>query len=78
MTLPKLELSNLIVNSTGWGPTLAHGHVVESYQGLPFQQFNKCDRIGRIVDWLGVERFYKKGDTRKYFLNESDFLNTIF
>uniref|UniRef100_A0A915ES22 Eukaryotic translation initiation factor 3 subunit p66 n=1 Tax=Ditylenchus dipsaci TaxID=166011 RepID=A0A915ES22_9BILA len=47
------------------GPNPANNKITEQFDGVPFQQYNKCDRIGRIVDWLGVERpYYKQKETR--------------
>ncbi|KAI1730261.1 eukaryotic translation initiation factor 3 subunit 7 (eIF-3) domain-containing protein [Ditylenchus destructor] len=63
-SLPAFDLPTFPANPNGWGPNPANSKITEEFDGLPFQQFNKCDRIGRIVDWLGVERYYKKGDTR--------------
>lgn len=67
LNLPSFDLPDLVVNSTGWGPTSANIQNLQQFEGLPFQIYNKCDRIGRIVDWLGVERFYKKNEIRKFF-----------
>lgn len=62
-TLPELQQ-----NSNGWGPASPDvTEVMKSFVNMPFQLYNKCDRVGRVVDWLGVER-YKKNDTRKYFI----------
>ena len=44
-----------------WGPpSAAHDAPLTRFVQMPFQTFNKTDRIGRIVDWLGGER-YRKG-----------------
>ncbi|CAD5228624.1 unnamed protein product [Bursaphelenchus okinawaensis] len=61
-TLPKLQ-----ENAGGWGPApLENSDSMKKFVNMPFQLFNKCDRVGRIVDWLGVER-YKKSDTRERY-----------
>ena len=45
-------------NATGWGPV---GHL-EQFQGLPYQSFNKSDRIGKIADWsLQSDRYPQRG-----------------
>lgn len=66
MSLPQFELPECLTNEDGWGPQSSNkdNPTLKDFDGLPYQQFNKCDRIGRIVDWLGVER-YKKNDLRK-------------
>ncbi|CAB3411586.1 unnamed protein product [Caenorhabditis bovis] len=59
MPLPKFELLNITDNAEGWGPppsTTSDNEV--------FQQFNKGDRIGRVADWLGVDRMYRRGNDR--------------
>jgi hypothetical protein len=54
-----------VTNEEGWGPSAVKDNpALREFIGLPYQQFNKCDRIGRIVDWLGVDR-YKKSEMRK-------------
>lgn len=60
MSLPKFELLSLADNTSGWGP-LANS---SSDEPVPFQQFNKADRIGRVADWIGVDRFYRRGNER--------------
>ncbi len=66
--LPVLELKSV---GSGWGPTIIEDGkgVLADFQGLPFQQYNKCDRVGRVVDWLGGDR-YKKGDAREFTLGK--------
>ncbi|KAL3072606.1 hypothetical protein niasHS_017580 [Heterodera schachtii] len=65
MSLPQFDLPECVSNSNGWGPgSVSDSQVLSEFVGLPYQHFNKCDRIGRIVDWLGVDRFFKKGETR--------------
>ncbi|KAI6195853.1 Eukaryotic translation initiation factor 3 subunit D [Aphelenchoides besseyi] len=57
---PIFSLPTIHANPTGWGPAPTD---VESpltrFVGMPFQIYNKCDRVGRIVDWLGVDRYKK-------------------
>lgn len=67
-SLPPFQLPELIVNSAGWGPAAASNMTLKQFDGLPFQLYNKCDRVGRIVDWLGVERFYKKNETSSFYM----------
>jgi len=63
-SLPVLELKTI---GHGWGPTESgiieepKDGILAEFQGLPFQQYNKCDRVGRVVDWLGGDRYMKKG-----------------
>ncbi|KAI3420443.1 hypothetical protein GPALN_003740 [Globodera pallida] len=65
MSLPQFDLPECVSNPTGWGPSaVKDSPALAEFIGLPYQHFNKCDRVGRIVDWLGVDRFYKKGETR--------------
>ena len=65
MSLPEFNLPDCLVNKEGWGPNpVKDSPVLNEFEGLPYQHFNKCDRIGRIVDWLGVDR-YKKSEMRK-------------
>ncbi|KAK0394643.1 hypothetical protein QR680_000853 [Steinernema hermaphroditum] len=61
MALPKIQIDSIAKNNGGWGPTGATKS--ELFEDMPFQQFNKCDRIGRVADWLGVDRF-KRSDGR--------------
>ena len=65
--LPSFNLPDFTANVAGWGPREAstENGILSEFDGLPYQQFNKADRVGRIVDWLGVDRYYKKSDTRK-------------
>uniref|UniRef100_A0A915M7L4 Eukaryotic translation initiation factor 3 subunit p66 n=1 Tax=Meloidogyne javanica TaxID=6303 RepID=A0A915M7L4_MELJA len=63
-SLPLFDLTECLANSDGWGPgPVKESAVLAPFEGLPYQPFNKCDRIGRIVDWLGVDR-YKKSEMR--------------
>ncbi|CAP27081.1 Protein CBR-EIF-3.D [Caenorhabditis briggsae] len=59
--LPKFELLSLADNTSGWGPLTTSSSSVEP---VPFQQFNKADRIGRVADWIGVDRFFRRGNER--------------
>ncbi|TMS34611.1 hypothetical protein L596_002165 [Steinernema carpocapsae] len=64
MVLPEIEISPLPKNSGGWGP-LPDGNDTKKdnlLTSMPFQEFNKCDRVGRAADWLGTDRYYKRGD----------------
>lgn len=64
MSLPTFNLPNIQENSNGWGPSfIANEGLLDKNI---FQQYNKCDRVGRIVDWVGVDRFYKKSDTSMF------------
>jgi len=65
MALPPFNLPHIQENASGWGPSnTGNDGSLDKYQSPVFQLFNKCDRIGRIVDWLGVDRYYKKSETR--------------
>jgi hypothetical protein len=58
---PSFVLPQIQQNLTGWGPQSSDSESpLARFVGMPFQTFNKCDRIGRIYDWSGVDR-YKKG-----------------
>uniref|UniRef100_A0A0K0FNL1 Eukaryotic translation initiation factor 3 subunit p66 n=1 Tax=Strongyloides venezuelensis TaxID=75913 RepID=A0A0K0FNL1_STRVS len=61
MSLPKLDLLNISENSEGWGPSCEQKHdPMEQFKDLPFQSFNRCEKIGRISDWIGVEKFFQR------------------
>uniref|UniRef100_A0A7E5A0D3 Eukaryotic translation initiation factor 3 subunit D n=1 Tax=Panagrellus redivivus TaxID=6233 RepID=A0A7E5A0D3_PANRE len=77
MSLPHFDLPSVRSNVSGWGPTASTvatpsptaaeiADVIDEFKDLPFQQFNKCDRIGRVVDWLGDSRYYKKAENARY------------
>jgi hypothetical protein len=69
MALPPFNLPHIQENASGWGPSnIGSDGSLDKYQSPVFQLFNKCDRIGRIVDWLGVDRYYKKSETSKFSL----------
>ncbi|CAJ0586544.1 unnamed protein product, partial [Mesorhabditis spiculigera] len=57
MALPVFELDSVSDNTSSWGPR----PVVEEHD-MPFQQFNKADRIGRVADWIGVDRYFRRGE----------------
>jgi hypothetical protein len=58
---PNFVLPLIQENKNGWGPPPSDSESpLARFIGMPFQTYNKCDRVGRIVDWLGVDR-YKKG-----------------
>ncbi|CAI4221758.1 unnamed protein product [Auanema sp. JU1783] len=61
MALPVFDLQEIPDNKTGWGPISVPVGVDTSG---PFQQFNKADRIGRVADWIGVDRFFRRGNDR--------------
>uniref|UniRef100_A0A158P7M4 Eukaryotic translation initiation factor 3 subunit D n=1 Tax=Angiostrongylus cantonensis TaxID=6313 RepID=A0A158P7M4_ANGCA len=62
MALPKFEFCDIAANPTGWGPL---GSPPALDTSIPFQQYNKADRIGRVADWIGVDRFfYRRGNER--------------
>ncbi|CAD6198944.1 unnamed protein product [Caenorhabditis auriculariae] len=61
MTMPKFELIGIEANKNGWGP-VSTGASTDSV--VPFQQFNKADRIGRVADWIGIDRFYRRVNDR--------------
>uniref|UniRef100_A0AC34Q1V7 Eukaryotic translation initiation factor 3 subunit D n=1 Tax=Panagrolaimus sp. JU765 TaxID=591449 RepID=A0AC34Q1V7_9BILA len=66
MTLPLFQLPNVQDNSGGWGPSSIGTGPFNEFKDLPFQQYNKCDRVGRVVDWLGGDRLYKKAENIRY------------
>lgn len=57
MALAKFDLDDLPAHTAGWGPAPLVGD-----DHVTFQQFNKADRIGRVADWLGVDRFFRRGE----------------
>uniref|UniRef100_A0A915D6T5 Eukaryotic translation initiation factor 3 subunit p66 n=1 Tax=Ditylenchus dipsaci TaxID=166011 RepID=A0A915D6T5_9BILA len=59
--LPEFTYSSFVGNPTGWGPTTNNRVELEKLEGLPYQPYNRCDKIGRIVDWIGG---IKKADNR--------------
>ncbi|OZC07570.1 eukaryotic translation initiation factor 3 subunit D family protein [Onchocerca flexuosa] len=58
---PLFDLPEVFDNSGGWGPVGA----LDKFQNLPYQQFNKADKIGKVADWIGItqfnERFRREG-----------------
>ncbi|GMT16915.1 hypothetical protein PFISCL1PPCAC_8212, partial [Pristionchus fissidentatus] len=57
MALAIFDLDDLPAQTAGWGPAPLSGD-----DKVTFQQFNKADRIGRVADWLGVDRFFRRGE----------------
>uniref|UniRef100_A0A0M3JXP7 Eukaryotic translation initiation factor 3 subunit D n=1 Tax=Anisakis simplex TaxID=6269 RepID=A0A0M3JXP7_ANISI len=58
---PLFDLPEVLDNASGWGPV---GTLVK-YQDLPYQQFNKADKIGKVADWIGISQFnerFRRGD----------------
>lgn len=50
---PRFELPDITGNRTGWGPS----GTLDRFQNLPYQQFNKTDKIGKVADWIGISQF---------------------
>lgn len=46
---PRFIAPKIQENPNGWGPS----GLPKNFQNLPFQFFNKSDRIGRVADWTG-------------------------
>ncbi|UXI14825.1 autophagy-related protein 2-like B [Sarcoptes scabiei] len=49
MTRKTLNLPDLPCNSNGWGPV----DNLKLFNGMPYQSFNKNDRLGMVADWTG-------------------------
>ncbi|GBN69703.1 Eukaryotic translation initiation factor 3 subunit D [Araneus ventricosus] len=43
------NIPNIQDNPTGWGPC----SLPEQFQDMPYQQFSKNDRLGKVADWTG-------------------------
>uniref|UniRef100_A0A915Q339 Eukaryotic translation initiation factor 3 subunit D n=1 Tax=Setaria digitata TaxID=48799 RepID=A0A915Q339_9BILA len=50
---PLFDLPEVFDNRSGWGPVGTLGR----FQNLPYQQFNKADKIGKVADWIGVTQY---------------------
>lgn len=50
---PSFSLLEIAENRNGWGPVTG----LEKFQSLPYQQFNKADKIGKVADWMGITQF---------------------
>lgn len=50
---PSFDIPEVFNNRGGWGPV----GVLDRYQNLPYQQFNKTDKIGKVADWIGIMQF---------------------
>lgn len=50
---PLFDLPEIFDNRTGWGPV---GNL-DKFKNLPYQQFNKADKIGKVADWIGISQF---------------------
>ncbi|VDN60024.1 unnamed protein product [Dracunculus medinensis] len=48
-----MSLLEIAENRNGWGPVTG----LEKFQSLPYQQFNKADKIGKVADWMGITQF---------------------
>jgi hypothetical protein len=75
--LPTFELPTFTENAAGWGPGSLSSNkaILSEWDGLPYQAFNKADRIGRVVDWIGGDRLYgKKSEQRMSFLCSSNYI----
>lgn len=46
---PQFIAPDIQDNPDGWGPV----GVLEQFKKLPFQPFNKADKIGKVADWTG-------------------------
>ena len=45
-----LDVGALAVNLNGWGPAIDSKNAANL---IPFQSFNKSDRLGMVADWTG-------------------------
>jgi len=47
-----MEFSSLMIqeNLNGWGPNSEP----EQFQNMPYQPFNKSDKLGKVADWTGL------------------------
>ncbi|KRY00296.1 Eukaryotic translation initiation factor 3 subunit D [Trichinella pseudospiralis] len=54
-------VKKIVINPNGWGPV----SIPESFRCLPYQAFDKSERISKIADWTGQlsreERRYGQG-----------------
>lgn len=59
---PLFDLPEVFDNRSGWGPI----GTLDKFQNLPYQQFNKADKIGKVADWIGITQ-YNDRFRRKFF-----------
>ncbi len=50
---PPFVLPDILENASGWGPVGS----LDKFRNLPYQQFNKADKIGKVADWIGLDRY---------------------
>lgn len=43
-------------NENGWGPC----SIPEQFQNMPYQPFNKSDKLGKVADWTGLTYMDRK------------------
>lgn len=60
---PLFDLPEVFDNRGGWGPV----GMLDKFQNLPYQQFNKADKIGKVADWIGVTQ-YNDRFRRKFYV----------
>jgi len=48
--MAKLSALEIQENDHGWGPC----SVPEQFQNMPYQPFNKSDKLGKVADWTGL------------------------
>lgn len=56
MPFLKFDAPEIQDNPTGWGPS----NIPEQFRDMPYQPFNKSDRIGKVADWSGQTYSDKK------------------
>uniref|UniRef100_A0A0N5AJ04 Eukaryotic translation initiation factor 3 subunit D n=1 Tax=Syphacia muris TaxID=451379 RepID=A0A0N5AJ04_9BILA len=59
---PRFELPDINSSASGWGPT----GTLDQFQNLPYQQFNKTDKIGKVADWIGIGQFNDRFRRERY------------
>uniref|UniRef100_A0A914VR58 Eukaryotic translation initiation factor 3 subunit D n=1 Tax=Plectus sambesii TaxID=2011161 RepID=A0A914VR58_9BILA len=56
------DLPDVTENSNGWGPT----GMLDRFRNLPYQQFNKADKVGKVADWIGLDRYQDRYRRDRY------------
>lgn len=59
--LPRFHPPKVQDNPRGWGPV----GLPDKFKNLPFQNYEKGARIGKIADWLGTDKHFQ--DRRSMF-----------
>lgn len=71
MSLP-FSLPEIEVNAFGWGPS----NVQEEMKDLPYAQYSKSDKLGKIADWGAIQGRSKQYDRDRSY--QSSVMNTTF